>query len=98
MIDLDCVGFCAACRAPLYLVEATRGTRRKNATVTEVIGAALDIPVFVAYQDKAGAHPGEICWDERSAGKHHGWLPEEMVWAHLLSIRESHTCASEAVA
>lgn len=93
MIDLDGVGYCQACLQPLYLIEATRATKRKNASVTERLGELLGATVWVVYQDKAGGHPGEILLDDRTAGINHGWLSEERVWGMLSAVRSGHACA-----
>lgn len=95
-IDLDLVGYCKRCRSPLYLVEATRANGRKTAYVLEDLARRLCAPALVVYQDKTGAHPGEILLDDRTTGRNHGWLPESMVWSFLQSIRENHQCTTTA--
>lgn len=91
MIDLDGVGYCRRCSQPLYLVEATESTRKKNATVTEKLGQLAGIEVFVFYRDPA--RDGELCIDWRSAGLHLQWMSEQQAWNLLISIRRTHFCA-----
>jgi len=99
-IDIDLVGYCPAtdCLDPLYLVEATRATKRKTASVLERMGQLLEVPVFVVYQDRNGAHPGEILVDERSANRNLGWLPAADVWQIFLRIRHAHACRAQGAA
>ena len=97
-IDIDLLGYCKHCLDPLYLIEATRGRNRKNASVLEHLGRMIGVPVWVVYQDKTGAHPGEILVDNRTAGTHHGWLPEDRVWRMLQAIRSAHACAQQGAA
>lgn len=94
MIDLDGVGFCRQCSEPLYLVEATEGKTRKNATVTERLGELARLEVFVFYRDDS--KPAQILVDWRSAGINLGWVAEQQAWLVLLSIRNSHRCAGLA--
>lgn len=97
-IDIDLLGYCKRCLHPLYLIEATRGRNRKNASVLEHLGRMVGVPVWVVYQDKTGGHPGEILVDNRTVGVHHGWLPEAKVWRMLQAIRSAHACAQQEVA
>lgn len=97
-IDIDLLGYCKHCLYPLYLIEATRGRNRKNASVLENLGRLVGVPVWVVYQDKTGAHPGEILVDERSAGINHRWLPDAQVWQMLQALRSAHRCAQREVA
>jgi hypothetical protein len=92
MIDLDSLGYCPRCLDAIYMIEATRGSSRKNASVTEHNGRRLGATVWVVYQDKTGAHPGEIFVDDRTNGVNHYWLPEAIVWKMLQALRESHQC------
>lgn len=89
-IDIDLLGYCAGCLDPLYLVEATRGRNRKTAIVLEHLGEQLSVPVFVAYQDKTGAHPEQILLDDRTTHVNHGWIAEAEVWSILSSLRAEH--------
>lgn len=89
MIDLDGVGYCSACSIPLYLVEATRSKSRKNATVTEKLGAIAGLEVFVFYADCD--RPGELFVDWRS-GNCKQWMPDSGAWQLLMSVRRTHIC------
>lgn len=100
LIDLDGCGYCRKCHRPLFLVEATEDTRRKNATVTEELGAPCQycgmggLEVFVFYRDTR-RHPGQFLVDHRSAGINLGWLTYPDAWEVLMSVRRTHQCAME---
>ncbi len=96
MIDLDSLGYCPTCLDPLYLIEATRGRNRKPAHVTEHLGRLIETVVWVVYQDKSGAHPGEILVHQRvPRDVNHGWLPENEVWQMLQALRAEHKCSED---
>lgn len=92
MIDLDGLGYCPSCLDAIYMIEATRGRNRKNASVTEHNARKLGATCWVVYQDKTGAHPGEILVDDRTNAVNYKWLPEAIVWKMLKGLREAHHC------
>lgn len=99
MIDLDSLGYCPRCLDPVYLIEATRANKRKQAAVTEHLGRLVNATVWVVYQDKTGSHPGEILVHQRvPVDVNHGWLPQDQVWQMLQALRSSHRCAEREVA
>jgi hypothetical protein len=91
MIDVDAAGYCPRCQEIVYLVEATRSRTRKNATVTERLGARLGVTVFVAYYD--AQRPDGMWLDNRSNGNHHGYLSSTDAWSVLQDVRSRHICA-----
>lgn len=90
MIDLDGVGYCHRCMYPLYLVEATKSSGRKTATVTENLGELAGLEVFVFYLDTR--RPNEFLVDHRSAGIKPQWVEPERAWELLMSVRRTHVC------
>lgn len=55
MIDLDGLGYCDRCKAPLYVIEATRWSGRpKTATVAGRVAMLLNAPAWVVHYVRSG--------------------------------------------
>jgi len=57
MIDLDAIGYCDKCKAPLYIVEATKDVgQRKATTIAERVAQGLGVSGWLVMYS-----PGEPC-------------------------------------
>lgn len=55
MIDLDGIGYCNRCKAPLYVIEATRWSGRpKTSTVATRVAQLVNAPAWVVYYISSG--------------------------------------------
>lgn len=88
-IDLDLMGACSKCRAPLYLIESTTNPQKPTSILMRLAKRA-DVPAFVIYHDTE-----RITFAKRIYPSHERYadvtqVQVALVVARLLHMHEHH--------